>query len=171
MAADKPEDDQKRKKWRPTLSSVVEGITIGIVIALLLGAYQTVSSWRDEVEQIDYINQQISRAHEQMKNAHEISENNPQMTTEQLLCAYFAHLFDRMKLSLDFELEDLDLTNKLELRILLADSEDVMRRIPALGAPYTEGSEWKDCPRNVPYDIEIYEDVFFDKINSMTWLK
>ena len=137
--------------------SIIEGIAIGIVVAVLLSAYDLSRRWRRKREQITFIKNLLSVNFRNINNATEL-RNTPGNGVR--ITIYESLLRDFRTIS-ELRTSELGHAHLFDLQKILRDVESFML-LTNIGSQFG---------MNQPNGMEFYNVQFFDKLQKLHWLK
>ena len=138
------------------VDSIIEGITIAVVAAIILGSYQWLSKRIAQREQMRYIRDIIAEGHEKVRDAIPIGG----MSMDAVRFTVFEHILREVNAALAHRIDRLDYRQKYKLQKVILDVSAFMS---ALGIGAGEGQK-------IPGGVKFYEQHFFAKVRAVEWL-
>ena len=141
------------------MKKVVEGVVIGVVIALILGAYDWAKMSIRRTEQVNYIRNLVKQARCDIQKAESIaSDKNISIQADQMRFLFYERMVRALKDVLDNRAEELTYQQRHGLIRFMGDQE--IERIGLQGGyPRGPGAE------------AFYEEIVFRSLVSIDWLK
>ena len=138
------------------VDSIIEGITIAVVAAIILGFYQWLSKRIAQREQMRYIRDIVAEGHEKVRDAMPIGG----MSMDAVRFTVFDYILREVNAALAYRIDRLDYRQKYKIQKVILDVSEFMR---ALGIGTGEG-------QNIPGGVKFYEQHFFAKVRAVEWL-
>ena len=138
------------------VDSIVEGITIAVVAAIILGSYQWYSKCKAQREQEQHIRDIIAEGPEKVRDAMPIGG----MSVDAVRFTVFEYILREVNAALDYRIDRLGYRQKYEIQKVTLDVSAFMS---ALGIGTGEG-------QNIPGGVKFYEQHFFAKVRAVDWL-
>ena len=143
-----------------SLSTLLEGIVIGITISLIVGGYTWISNYRNKLEQIHHIKEVVSKGLQRIKNVESINFKGKQISAGQLRLIFFDQILRDLESTLTYRSNYLDYKKIYDIRIILTNISNMMQE---LGIGKGKG-------KREPIDVKFFEQNFFDKLKELKWL-
>ena len=142
------------------MKKIVEGVITGVVIALILGAYDLAKMRIGRTEQANYIKTLVEQARCDIQNAEQgVSDKNISIGPDQMRFLFYGRMLRELKDVLDNRSEALSYQQRHGLIGFMGDQE--IKRDELKGGGYPLG----------PEATAFYEEVVFRSLVSLDWLK
>lgn len=135
------------------MDSIVEGVTIGVVVAGILGLRQWFSHCRSRNEQMAYIKDIIARGHASLRDAKPVKHLD--IPVHVVRATVFEGLLREASAALDHRADNIAYGQQYELRTLIMHSSLLFNKVT-------------DKQRSLT--LTMYESVFFSHIRQIEWL-
>ena len=138
------------------VDSIIEGITIAVVAAIILGSYQWLSKRIAQREQMRYIRDIVAEGHEKVRDAMPFGG----MSMDAVRFMVFEYVLREVNAALDYRADRLGYRHKYEIQTIVLTVSAFMS---AMGIGTGEG-------QNIPVGVKFYEQHFFAKVRAVEWL-
>ena len=138
------------------VDSIIEGITIAVVAAIILGSYQWLSKRIAQREQMRYIRDIVAEGHEKVRDAMPFGG----MSMDEVRFMVFEYVLREVNAALDYRADRLGYRHKYEIQTIVLTVSTFMS---ALGIGTGERQK-------IPGGVKFYEHHFFAKVRAVEWL-
>lgn len=141
-----------------SLSTLLEGIVIGITISLIVGGYNLFSKYRNKREQINHIKEVVSQGLQKIRNVESINFKGNQISAGQIRLVIFDEILRDLESTLSYRSNYLDYKKIYDVRKILTNISSMMRDL-GIGKGQRE-----------PAEVKFFEQNFFDRFIELEWL-
>lgn len=143
-------------KWiKP--DTIIEGVTIGLVVAAMLEVCRRFSNWRNQKKQIQYLKDILTIGHENIRK----TESLGGVTLDMLRFVEFERILREMDTALSYRTSKLNYRKKYEIQKISSDVTSFMN----------EMNVGRKDGQKLPSELKFYDQQFFDKLRELTWIK
>ena len=141
------------------MDKILEGIVIGIVIALILGIYDWTRKKLRRREQIWHIRRFTRDAEQNIQEAKPLivgEGNAPRANIDEVRFVIYKGLIRDLTLALEDRSGELSYTQKYDLKYFIAGQDAITSIFPQ---------------NKIPSEIKFYEEHVFKRLHSLKWLE
>ena len=136
--------------------AIVEGVTIALVAAVILGTYRSLSNWRSQREQTQYFRDIIAIGYENIKEATSLGG----IPLDTVRFVEFERILREVSTALNYRTNSLTYPKKYGIQKILIDVSGFM----------AEMNIGRKDGQAIPQGLRFYKQHFFEKVGSVRWL-
>ena len=141
-----------------SLSAFLEGVTIGITIAVIVGGYNWIEKYYKRRKEIQHMKSFLSEGHRKIENASNINHGGQTASKDIVRFICFESILRDLDSILLYRCHNMHYTETYDIRKVLRDVSSMIEAL-CIGR------------KNPPIGMGFYNQMFFDKFNDLQWLK